>query len=122
MTIDTDVIAVPERLRAASSPRTPEPAGAAVFVRAADLFFALGDPARLRVLALLRAGECCVSDIADGLGEEMSTVSQRLRLLRFHGLVARRRQGKHVYYRLADAHVTELVSSGLQHAAESGTS
>ena len=92
--------------------------GAALYVRAAELFFALGDPARLRLLELLRGGECCVSDIAAGLGEEMSTVSQRLRLLRHLGLIGRRRQGKHVYYKLVDAHVAELVRSGLQHAAE----
>ncbi len=90
----------------------------AVFLRAASLFFALGDPARLRVLSMLQAGERCVSDLADASGEEMSAVSQRLRLLRFHGLVTRRRQGKHVFYALADSHVAELVRSGLQHAAE----
>ncbi len=92
---------------------------AAVYLRAADLFFALSDPARLRLLALLHAQERCVSEIADDFGEELSTVSQRLRLLRFHGLVERRRQGRHVYYRLADAHVAELVRGGLQHAIES---
>ncbi len=90
----------------------------AVFLRAASLFFALGDPARLRILALLASGERCVSDLALASGEEMPAVSQRLRLLRFHGLVARRRQGKHVFYGLQDAHVAALISSGLQHAAE----
>lgn len=92
-----------------------------MYLRAASLFFALGDAARLRVLALLLGGERCVSDIATDLSEEMSTVSQRLRLLRFHGLVHRRRAGKHAFYGLADAHVAELVRGGLQHAAE-GTS
>ncbi len=85
---------------------------------AADLFFALGDPARLRLLALLEVGESNVSEIANALGEEMSAVSQRLKLLRHHGLVARRRQGKHIYYTLADAHVADLIRSGLQHAGE----
>ena len=91
---------------------------AALYVDAAELFFALGDPARLRLLALLEAGERNVSQIADTLGEEMSTVSQRLKLLRYHGLVTRRRQGKHIFYALADAHVADLIRSGLQHAAE----
>ena len=48
----------------------------------------------------------------------MSTVSQRLRLLRSERLVARRRDGKHVYYALADAHVGELLQAALEHAAE----
>jgi DNA-binding transcriptional ArsR family regulator len=92
-----------------------------VFLRAASLFFALGDPARLRLLASLEGGERCVSELAQSSGEEMSAVSQRLRLLRFHGIVSRRRQGKHVFYALADRHVAELIRSGLQHAAEGPT-
>ena len=95
-----------------------EPAEDAVYLRAAAFFFALGDPSRLRLLHALLDGERCVSDIAAGLGEEMPTISQRLRLLRFHGLVSRRRQGKHVFYAPADAHVAELVRGGIQHAAE----
>lgn len=95
-----------------------EPAEAALYVYAAHLFFALGDPARLRLLALLEAGERSVSEIAASLGEELSTVSQRLKLLHHHGLVVRRRQGKRIYYALADTHVVELIRSGLQHAAE----
>ncbi len=89
-----------------------------VFDRAARLFFALGDPARLRVLQLLLGGESCVSEIARDSHEELSTVSQRLKLLRSHGLVDRRRQGRHIFYSLVDGHVAELVRSGLAHAAE----
>jgi DNA-binding transcriptional ArsR family regulator len=100
------------------SSETENQPAAVLYAVAAELFFALGDPARLRLLALLETGECNVSQIAGALGEEMSTVSQRLKLLRFHGLVARRRQGKHIYYSLADAHVAGLIRSGLQHAAE----
>ena len=98
---------------------TPEAPPLQLYAVAADLFFALGDPARLRLLALLEAGEANVSQIASAVGEEISAVSQRLKLLRYHGLVARRRQGKHIYYTLADAHVADLIRSGLQHAAES---
>ena len=101
------------------SPSAVESFPAAFYGVAADLFFALGDPARLRLLALLAAGEANVSQLATLLGEEMSAVSQRLKLLRYHGLVARRREGKRIYYSLADAHVAELIRSGLQHAAES---
>jgi DNA-binding transcriptional ArsR family regulator len=96
------------------SSETENQPAAALYAVAAELLFA----ARLRLLALLETGECNVSQIAGALGEEMSTVSQRLKLLRFHGLVARRRQGKHIYYSLADAHVAGLIRSGLQHAAE----
>jgi ArsR family transcriptional regulator len=45
-------------------------------------------------------------------------VSQRLRLLRSERLIARRRAGKHIYYRLADAHIMELLAGALEHAKE----
>ena len=51
-------------------------------------------------------------------GEDISTISQRLRVLRNEGLVSRRRQGKHIVYGLADQHVVELIANALAHAAE----
>jgi ArsR family transcriptional regulator, lead/cadmium/zinc/bismuth-responsive transcriptional repressor len=89
------------------------------FERAAMLFRAAGDPARLRMLELLSRGEACVSELAAAGEDAMSTVSQRLRLLRAEGLVRRRRDGRHIYYSLADAHVAELVLNALEHASES---
>jgi DNA-binding transcriptional ArsR family regulator len=90
-----------------------------VVERAASLLKAVGDPARLRLLErLARAGEQCVSELAEASGEGMSTVSQRLRLLRGEHLVARRREGKHIYYALTDTHVRELIFAALEHAAE----
>lgn len=86
--------------------------------RAAALFRALGDPARLRLLVLLEQGERCVSELVDVLGEKFPTVSQRLRLLRTEGLVVRRRDGNHLHYALADRHVADLVKTALEHAAE----
>ena len=87
--------------------------------RAAAIFSAVGDPARLRLLErLARGGEHCVSELAEASGDAMSTVSQRLRLLRAEKLVGRRREGKHVYYALADEHVRALIFAGLEHAAE----
>jgi ArsR family transcriptional regulator len=86
--------------------------------RAAALFRALGDPARLRLLVLLEQGERCVSELVDVLGEKFPTVSQRLRLLRTEGLVVRRRDGNHLHYALADRHVADLVITALEHAAE----
>lgn len=87
---------------------------------AARLFRALGDAARLRILAQLAGGELCVGELAAGAQAEISTISQRLRILRMEGLVARRRDGKHVLYRLADGHVAEMITNALAHAAEQG--
>lgn len=86
--------------------------------RAAQLFRALGDGPRLRILDLLRHGELCVTEIVAAVGEKFSTVSQRLRLLRGEGLLARRRNGNHLYYALADRHVADLLLNALAHARE----
>lgn len=86
--------------------------------RAANIFRALGDAARLRLLIMLQRGEMCVTDIAQQTREQISTVSQRLRLLRSERLVSHRREGKHVYYSLADEHVAHLVSNAIEHATE----
>ncbi len=86
--------------------------------RAAGLFRAAGDPARLRILERMMGREVCVSELAAVESEAMSTVSQRLRLLRADGLVSRRREGRHVYYSLADDHVAQLVKNALDHASE----
>lgn len=90
----------------------------ALVERAAALFRAVGDPARLRLLERLSHGECCVSELAEESGDGMSTVSQRLKLLRAEHLVVRRRDGKHIYYALEDAHVSELIRSALEHVSE----
>ena len=86
--------------------------------RAVRLFKALGDEARLRTLEMLVGREACVSEIAESSGEQISTVSHRLRLLRSEGLVNRRREGRHIYYSLADQHVFELIQNALEHASE----
>ncbi len=90
----------------------------AALERAAGLFRAMGDAARLRILHLLLRGEVCVGEIVTAVGEKFSTVSQRLRILRSEGLVARRREASHVYYSLADNHVKDLVANALAHANE----
>jgi ArsR family transcriptional regulator len=102
---------------AASAARRPAPDPKALD-RAARLFRAMGDGPRLTILHQLAAGECCVGEIVEAVGEKFSTVSQRLRVLRSEGLVARRRAGSHVFYALADRHVTELLSNALAHAGE----
>ena len=84
----------------------------------ADVFKVLGDPTRLRILRVLMNQEVCVRDIADELGMGQSAVSHQLRILRDARLVQFRRDGKTVYYSLADAHVFTLLAVGLEHVAE----
>lgn len=89
--------------------------------RLAQLFRLLGDAKRTRILyALLEAGELCVCDIAATVDVMESTVSQALRLLRTAGIVANRRAGRVVYYRLADAHVRSLLDLSREHANHEG--
>lgn len=91
--------------------------------RAAAIFRGLGDPSRLRLMSMLRSGERCVTELAQQMGDSLPAVSQRLKLLKAERLVTARRDGKHVRYRLADDHVSELIENALAHAAEeeSGT-
>ncbi len=86
----------------------------------ARLLSALGDTERLRILDLIGDGEVCVSQLAEATGAGMTTVSQRLRVLRERGLITSRREGKHIYYALADEHVSDLVQIGISHALEIG--
>ncbi|MEM6991219.1 MAG: metalloregulator ArsR/SmtB family transcription factor [Myxococcota bacterium] len=99
---------------AALAPKSPPQAIEA----AVRLFRALGDEARLRTLEMLMEREACVSELAAASDEQLSTVSHRLRLLRTEGLVDRRRDGRHIYYSLADDHVIQLVRNALEHADE----
>ncbi|MCR9245124.1 MAG: metalloregulator ArsR/SmtB family transcription factor [bacterium] len=98
----------------------PDPIAPApnIVADAAAFFRALGEPARLRVVAELCGRELCVSELAALTGDSMSAVSQRLRVLRADGLVVRRRNGKHVHYSLCDDHVAELVRNAIEHATE----
>jgi ArsR family transcriptional regulator, lead/cadmium/zinc/bismuth-responsive transcriptional repressor len=86
--------------------------------RAASIFRAAGDVSRLKLLHRLSEGEWCVTELAEAAGVGLSTVSQQLRLLRAERIVSRRRAGKHIFYSLADAHVSDLIHSAIEHAAE----
>src|SRR5262245_56386082 len=86
--------------------------------RADGPFQARGGRGRLRPLELLAGREWCVSELVEAMGEKVSTVSQRLRILRTAGLVVRRRQGTHLFYCLADRHVVDLIENALAHADE----
>lgn len=89
--------------------------------RVAALFALLADPTRLQVVyALLNApaGELCVGDLAAGLGRDDTTVSHQLRVLRSNHIVAIRKVGRVVYYRLIDEHIHQVLSLGLTHVRE----
>ena len=84
-------------------------------------FKALGDISRLKILWALEHQEMCVCDLAALLGITESGVSHQLRLLRTLRLVQNRREGTILYYRLADDHVSQLVSIALEHVQEPRT-
>ena len=91
------------------------------FERAAALFRTAADVSRLKLLERLADGEWCVTELAEAAGSGLSTVSQQLRMLRAERIVARRRAGKHIFYSLADSHVSDLIRSAIEHASESHT-
>lgn len=78
----------------------------------------LADPTRLRLLCLLRGREVCVHTLVGAMDVTQSAVSHQLRVLRGARLVVRRKEGRHAYYRLADAHVEELLANTLSHGEE----
>jgi len=85
---------------------------------AAEVFRLLGDPGRLRIVRALSVEELCVCDLATFVGASSSAVSHQLRLLKQARVVKNRREGKVVYYRLDDGHVTAMVTTALDHALE----
>ena len=85
---------------------------------AAELFKAFSDPTRLRILTTLMKGEICVCDIADVLGMTQSAISHQLRLLKTARLIRSRREGKTVFYALADSHVMAILACATDHIRE----
>lgn len=83
-----------------------------------ELFHVFGDSTRMRILYVLFASEMCVCDIATLLGLTQSAVSHQLRLLKGMRLVKSRREGKTVFYALADDHVKTIINQGLEHVGE----
>lgn len=84
----------------------------------ANIFKILGAPTRVKILHALSQKELCVCDLAALLGMTHSAVSHQLRVLRNSNLVKFRREGKIVYYSLADEHVKKLIKMGVEHARE----
>ncbi len=84
----------------------------------ANLFKAMGDGNRLKIIWALNDEEMCVCDLAAYLGISESAVSHQLRTLRQLQLVANRREGPVLYYSLNDDHVSKLLDMALEHARE----
>jgi len=81
----------------------------------AESFKALADPTRLMILVLLFSGERCVGDIADHLAVSQSAISHQLRLLRSLDIVRYRKNGREVYYDLADDHIRDILQRTFEH-------
>lgn len=83
-----------------------------------ELFKAMADPGRLKILLALGGQEMCVCDLAALLGVSESAASHQIRILRTMNLVKNRRDGQVLYYRLVDDHVMQLASVARDHVAE----
>jgi ArsR family transcriptional regulator len=86
-------------------------------VTTAEIFKAMSDPTRVRIIGLLANVEMCVGDICQVLGMSQPAISHHLRTLRALRVAAARRDGKHVYYSLVDEHVRQLYEQGIAHAS-----
>lgn len=84
----------------------------------AELFKIFGDSTRIRILYVLFEEEMCVCDIARVLTMTQSAISHQLRLLKQSKLVKNRREGKTVFYSLADEHVRAIINQGMEHILE----
>lgn len=87
-------------------------------IQLADLFKVFGDGTRVRILFVLLQAEVCVCDLATLLGMTQSAVSHQLRILKQAKLIKSRRDGKTVFYSLADDHVATLLRQGMEHVCE----
>lgn len=88
------------------------------FLFLAELFKALGDYTRVRILFALSVSELCVCALAEVLDMSQSAISHQLRLLRAARLVKYRKEGKNVFYALDDDHVQNLLQQGIEHIRE----
>lgn len=84
----------------------------------AELFKVFGDSTRIRILFVLFEAEVCVCDLAEALNMTQSAVSHQLKILKQNKLVRSRREGKSVFYSLADGHVRTIIDQGMEHVGE----
>lgn len=92
--------------------------GEGILCDLAELYKVFGDSTRIKLLCVLMEGEMCVCDMAQLLGLSQSAVSHQLRVLKSAELVKYRREGKTVFYSLADDHVKTIISNGMEHILE----
>lgn len=81
----------------------------------AEIFKALGDPTRIKIIYFLLSKELCVHDLGARIGMEQSAVSHQLRYLRDLHIVKRRKEGKTVYYSLDDEHIEQIFVQTMGH-------
>ena len=84
----------------------------------AELFKLFGDCTRIKILYVLFESEMCVCDLAQLLGMTQSAISHQLRALKQSKLIKSRRDGKTIFYSLADSHVRTIINQGMEHIAE----
>ena len=84
----------------------------------AELFKVFGDSTRIRILFVLFEAEVCVCDLAKALNMTQSAISHQLRILKQSKLVKNRREGKSIFYSLADEHVRTIIDQGRDHIEE----
>ena len=84
----------------------------------AELFKVFGDSTRIRILFVLFEAEVCVCDLAAVLNMTQSAISHQLRILKQNKLVKSRREGKSIFYSLADEHVRTVIAQGREHIEE----
>lgn len=84
----------------------------------AELFKVFGDSTRIRILYVLFESEVCVCDLAEALNMTQSAISHQLKILKQNKLVKNRREGKSIFYSLADEHVKTIIAQGREHIEE----
>jgi len=84
----------------------------------AELFKVFGDSTRIRILFVLFETEVCVCDLAQALNMTQSAISHQLKILKQNKLVKSRREGKSIFYSLADDHVRTIIAQGREHIEE----
>lgn len=110
-----DVTCVHEELVEKVEGHIPE---AEVLRDLADFFKVFADTTRIRILYVLFQSEMCVCDLAEVLGMTQSAISHQLRMLKQMKLVKNRREGKTVFYSLADGHIKTIMNQGMEHISE----
>ena len=84
----------------------------------AELFKVFGDSTRIRILYVLFEAEVCVCDLAAALNMTQSAISHQLKILKQNRLIKSRREGKSIFYSLADDHVRTIIAQGQEHIEE----